>query len=203
MTINSHQTSYSPGLNEGSISDQRRLFADFFDLILLNQDQILSNGEWYACELEFARASAGNGSLGVTLCYGELRLGQLLKGWHSGLLRTDAGCGHCIYITSFWANITRPPARWRGYCNECRQWCDGEFSEDDVCLRIKGTRALLKDLEPLYLSYSENYCGYAFTWGGNGFQAVTKTRTAQKALYEPVRFDVLIELLRQMQGAEY
>jgi hypothetical protein len=55
----------------------------------------------------------------------------------------------------------------------------------------------MRELQPCKIEELEQYAGYVFSWSGDRFRPVTKTRRVARQLYNPVPLDVLVEEMRR------
>ncbi len=189
-----HVYAYAPSDSDREkTAREEKLFCDNLQILLEHAQDIVTNSEYFFCPLSFAWCSLLylNGS-------GPLSLGQLLLGWHDGiLLEPCPDCGGKVLVTTYGGSILSGSNGWSGFCVAC---CGKKSRRDSVhkpfSKRANFSSAVRKKF-PETTSRWEEYDGQAFSWGGNGLQPARKERLVVEKTYESTGETMTLEALLQ------
>lgn len=189
-----HVYAYAPCDSEReNVAREEELFCDNLQLLLEHWQDIVDNREYFFCPLSFAWCAPLFLSSG-----GPLSIGQLLLGWHDGiLLEPCPDCGGTVLVTSYGGSILSGNNSWSGFCIECRSKKSRHGSVHKPFSKRASFASSVRKEFPEQVSYWEEYDGQSFSWGGNGLQTARKKRLIVEKTYESAGETITLEVLIQ------
>lgn len=187
MTI--HSRGHVPSLDEQDME----LFIENLDLLLLSQQIIFNDRDYFFTPLSFAWCSwpyvSGDG---------QLFLGYLLCGWRDQILNEP--CPNCssgeVFVVSFGGSPLSGAHSWSGFCKVCRTKLSGRESVHKPFSKRSSYVQQLRKRFPERLSKWADYDGFVFSWSGNGLQPARKRRLVWTELANPTSLTDLIAELK-------
>ncbi len=181
-------TIYSRGHAPSFDEQDKDLFIENLDLLLLSERIILNDRDYFFTPLSFAWCSwpyvSGDGPL---------PLGYLLRGWGDEILKEPCpDCSGVVLVFSFGGSPLSGAHSWSGFCRDCRTKQQRRGSVHKPFSKRSSYVNQLRKRFPERISEWQEYDGAVFSWGGNGLQPARKQRLVWEELANPTSLDVLI-----------